>query len=136
MAPIAGGDQGGPNLLRSDTVLNDQAGELIAPVIMSGQSAMPPIRVTPEDLATRASSVTAKMRARESAPGPPPVLVLSAMPWRDLLQDAVRYLSFGDCSLQGIVRGLPIPPRCRTSGSQPVASSRAVAAVDGPGQCR
>src|SRR6188474_2838111 len=26
---LRGGDQGGPNLLRSDTVLNDQAGELI-----------------------------------------------------------------------------------------------------------
>src|SRR5688500_11946981 len=34
---LRGGDQGGPNLLRSDTVLNDQAGELIAPVILSGQ---------------------------------------------------------------------------------------------------
>ncbi len=44
---LRGGDQGGPNLLRSDTVLNDQAGELIAPVVMaSGQGAMPPIRVT------------------------------------------------------------------------------------------
>ena len=36
-ADLRGGDQGGPNLLRSDTVLNDQAGELIAPVIVNGQ---------------------------------------------------------------------------------------------------
>ena len=48
---LRGGDQGGPNLLRSNTVLNDQAGELIAPVVLNGQqgagSSMPPIRVTP-----------------------------------------------------------------------------------------
>src|SRR5689334_3458338 len=29
---LRGGDQGGPNLLRSDVVLNDQAGELISPI--------------------------------------------------------------------------------------------------------
>ena len=34
---LRGGDQGGPNLLRSDLVLNDQAGELIVPVILNGQ---------------------------------------------------------------------------------------------------
>ena len=36
-ADLRGGDQGGPNLLRSDVVLNDQAGELIVPVILNGQ---------------------------------------------------------------------------------------------------
>src|SRR5689334_21629973 len=32
-ADLRGGDQGGPNLLRSQLVLNDQAGELILPVV-------------------------------------------------------------------------------------------------------
>jgi len=75
---LRGGDQGGPNLLRSDTVLNDQAGELITPVILSGQSAMPPIRVTPEDaraIAEYIHSVTATMRGQGNPPlGPPPAL--------------------------------------------------------------
>jgi cytochrome c oxidase cbb3-type subunit 3 len=68
---LRGGDQGGPNLLRSDTVLNDQAGELIAPVILSGQSAMPPIRVTQEDaraIAEYIHSVTATMRGQGNPP--------------------------------------------------------------------
>ena len=47
---LRGGDQGGPNLLRSDTVLNDQAGELISPIVLNGQQAMPPIRVSPDDV--------------------------------------------------------------------------------------
>src|SRR6058998_2223070 len=34
---LRGGDQGGPNLLRSNLVLNDQAGELIGPVVLKGQ---------------------------------------------------------------------------------------------------
>jgi cytochrome c oxidase cbb3-type subunit 3 len=71
---LRGGDQGGPNLLRSETVLNDQAGELIAPVIMGGQSAMPPIRVTAEDaraIAEYIHSVTATMRGQGNPPEAP-----------------------------------------------------------------
>src|SRR4030095_3882882 len=36
-ADLRGGDQGGPNLLRSEVVLNDQAGELIMPVVQQGR---------------------------------------------------------------------------------------------------
>lgn len=81
-ADLRGGDQGGPNLLRSDTVLNDQAGELIAPVILNGQqgasSGMPPIRVTSDDaraIAEYIRSVTATIRGQGNPPaGPDPVL--------------------------------------------------------------
>ena len=38
-----GGDQGGPNLLRSQLVLNDQHGELVAPVVKTGGQKMPPM---------------------------------------------------------------------------------------------
>jgi cytochrome c oxidase cbb3-type subunit 3 len=79
---LRGGDQGGPNLLRSNLVLNDQAGELIAPVILNGQqgagSSMPPIRVTQDDaraIAEYLHSVAATMRGQGNPPlGPPPVL--------------------------------------------------------------
>ena len=80
-ADLRGGDQGGPNLLRSDTVLNDQAGELIAPVISNGQGAMPAIRVTPDDaraIAEYIHSVTAKM-ARQGGPPPGPAAVLNVL---------------------------------------------------------
>jgi cytochrome c oxidase cbb3-type subunit 3 len=34
---LRGGQQGGPNLLRSQTVLSDKAGELIAPIVQAGR---------------------------------------------------------------------------------------------------
>jgi cytochrome c oxidase cbb3-type subunit 3 len=79
---LRGGDQGGPNLLRSNVVLNDQAGELIAPVVLNGQQGaggvMPPIRVTPDDaraIAEYIHSVTATMRGQGNPPaGPAAVL--------------------------------------------------------------
>jgi YD repeat-containing protein len=56
-AEARGGDGGGPNLLRSELVLRDQNGELIAPVVEkgSGDGAMPPFNLTPaqiSDIAT------------------------------------------------------------------------------------
>lgn len=78
---LRGGDQGGPNLLRSDAVLNDQAGELITPVVLNGQQAMPPIRVTPEDaraIVEYIHSVTAKI-ARQGGPPPGPAPVLNVL---------------------------------------------------------
>lgn len=40
---LRGGDQGGPNLLRSTVVLNDVEGEVIGEIIRSGMNRMPPI---------------------------------------------------------------------------------------------
>src|SRR3954464_6670252 len=51
----ARGGEGGPNLLRSELVLNDKNGELIMPVVQNGRGEMPPIKLTPaqiEDVAT------------------------------------------------------------------------------------
>lgn len=42
-ADLRGGDQGGPNLLRSTVVLNDVEGELIGEVVRNGMNRMPPI---------------------------------------------------------------------------------------------
>jgi cytochrome c oxidase cbb3-type subunit III len=47
----ARGGEGGPNLLRSDLVLNDQKGELIAPVVQNGRGEMPKINLTNEQIA-------------------------------------------------------------------------------------
>jgi cytochrome c oxidase cbb3-type subunit 3 len=51
----ARGGEGGPNLLRSELVLNDQKGELIFPVVQNGRGEMPKINLTSEqvsDIAT------------------------------------------------------------------------------------
>jgi mono/diheme cytochrome c family protein len=46
----ARGGEGGPNLLRSELVLNDKRGELIGKVILNGQGEMPPIKLTPDQI--------------------------------------------------------------------------------------
>ena len=80
-ADLRGGDQGGPNLLRSPVVLNDRAGELIGPIILNGQrgaGVMPPIAVQLDDaraIAEYIHSVAATMRGQGSPPpGETPVL--------------------------------------------------------------
>lgn len=80
-ADLRGGDQGGPNLLRSPVVLNDRAGELIGPIVLNGQrgaAVMPPIAVQLDDVRAIAEyihSVAATMRGQGSPPpGEPAVL--------------------------------------------------------------
>src|SRR5260370_38356484 len=53
----ARGGEGGPNLLRIETVLNDQKGELIAPVVQSGRGEMPRINLTGEQISDIAAFV-------------------------------------------------------------------------------
>jgi cytochrome c oxidase cbb3-type subunit 3 len=115
-ADLRGGDQGGPNLLRSVTVLNDRAGELITPVILNGQQAMPPIRVTPEDaraITEYIHSVTAKMQ-RQGGPPPGPAAVLNVLVGDPAAGEAYFKTQCGSChsgtrSLQGIGSRIPDP---------------------------
>ena len=74
---LRGGDQGGPNLLRSDTVLNDQAGELIFPVIRDGlnnprMSPMPPMSVSQDDAKAIAEYIHSIAATAQRQGGPPP----------------------------------------------------------------
>ena len=78
---LRGGDQGGPNLLRSQLVLNDQAGELITPVVQQGRQnpgmpVMPPLNIPADDIKAIAAyihSVTASARGQGAPPEGPPV---------------------------------------------------------------
>ena len=58
-ADARGGDGGGPNLLRSQLVLGDQAGELMAEVVQNGRpgTTMVPIKLTQEQIADIAGFV-------------------------------------------------------------------------------
>ena len=47
-ADLRGGDMGGPNLLRSNVMLNDDNGDLLRPILQGSRARMPPI-----DLAAR-----------------------------------------------------------------------------------
>ena len=61
-ADLRGGDQGGPNLLRSQTILTDQHGENIVPVIRDGrqrEGTMPAFHLPDEDMLAIAETSTA-----------------------------------------------------------------------------
>jgi cytochrome c oxidase cbb3-type subunit 3 len=85
-ADLRGGDQGGPNLLRSQLVLNDQDGELILPVVQNGRQnpgmpVMPPLPIPPEDvkaIATYIHSVAATSRG-QGAPPPGAAVALDVL---------------------------------------------------------
>ena len=80
-ADLRGGDQGGPNLLRSQVVLNDQNGETILPVVQQGRqnpgmAVMPPLNIPEDDvkaIATYIHSVTASARGQGAPPAGPPI---------------------------------------------------------------
>ena len=53
----ARGGEGGPNLLRSDLVLNDRNGELIAQVVQNGRGEMPRINLTNQQVSDVAAYI-------------------------------------------------------------------------------
>ena len=82
-ADLRGGDQGGPNLLRSPVALNDADGEAIGPVVREGRQTpgmpmMPAIKLAPGDVNAVAAYVRSILatasRQGGPPPGPPPVL--------------------------------------------------------------
>jgi cytochrome c oxidase cbb3-type subunit 3 len=80
-ADLRGGDLGGPNLLRSQLVLNDQHGELILPVVRNGSSspgigAMPPFKLPQDDVVAIAEYIHTVAANRARAEGPAPALNL------------------------------------------------------------
>jgi cytochrome c oxidase cbb3-type subunit 3 len=74
---LRGGDIGGPNLLRSQLVLNDQHGELILPVVKNGRSnpgmpVMPPLPLPEDDVKAIAEYVHSVAFTMQRQGGPPP----------------------------------------------------------------
>jgi cytochrome c oxidase cbb3-type subunit 3 len=75
-ADLRGGDQGGPNLLRSAVVFDDQAGELIGPVVLNGRSnpglpPMPKFTLTAEDIRALAEYLHSVMGTLQGQGSPP-----------------------------------------------------------------
>lgn len=73
---LRGGDQGGPNLLRSQVVLNDQHGELIGEVIQNGRTnpgmpEMPPVQLPAEDRVAVAEYIHSVWAGQSGQGGPP-----------------------------------------------------------------
>jgi cytochrome c oxidase cbb3-type subunit 3 len=70
-----GGDGGGPNLLRSSAVLDDQNGELIAPIIRNGRGTMPWFQLTSEQIADLAAFLHSFPVSSRSGPSTIDILV-------------------------------------------------------------
>jgi cytochrome c oxidase cbb3-type subunit 3 len=76
-ADLRGGEQGGSNLLRSALALNDQAGELILPVVRDGRrnpgmSPMPAMSLPENDVKAIAEYIHSVSATAAGQGGPPP----------------------------------------------------------------
>jgi cytochrome c oxidase cbb3-type subunit III len=74
-----GGAQGGPNLVRSDMVLRDQKGELLAPVVQNGRpdSGMPKFTLSTAEIADLATFLHSfGINSRDPARKRPPSIVV------------------------------------------------------------
>jgi cytochrome c oxidase cbb3-type subunit 3 len=74
---LRGGDLGGPNLLRSQLVLNDQAGEAIGPVVMNGRNlpggkVMPALPLPRADIDAIAEYIHSVAASAQPQGAPPP----------------------------------------------------------------
>jgi cytochrome c oxidase cbb3-type subunit 3 len=119
---LRGGDIGGPNLLRSQLVLNDQHGELILPVVRNGRMnpgmpVMPPQPQLSEDdvkaIAEYIHSVAATMRGQGA---PPPgeevelnIVVGNADAGRTYFQSKCSTCHSATGDLQGIASKITSP---------------------------
>ena len=71
-ADLRGGDQGGPNLLRSTVVLNDVEGEVIGQVIRNGMNRMPMITTLDEEGIRAVAGYIHSIVATAQGQGAPP----------------------------------------------------------------
>jgi cytochrome c oxidase cbb3-type subunit 3 len=71
---LRGGDQGGPNLLRSQVVLGDQDGELIAPIVHGARAdkGMPAFTLSDDDVKAVATYIHDVLRSARGQGAPPP----------------------------------------------------------------
>ena len=74
---LRGGDLGGPNLLRSQLVLSDQAGEAIAPVVINGRNpvggkVMPALPLPRTDIDAIAEYIHSVVATAQPQGAPPP----------------------------------------------------------------
>ena len=118
---LRGGDLGGPNLLRSQLVLRDEAGELLGPVIRDGQSGpggsyMPPQPLSDEDLRAVVAYVHDVLGAASHQGGPPlgeevelDILVGDAVAGRTYFAEKCAACHSPTGDLAGIAARIPQP---------------------------
>jgi cytochrome c oxidase cbb3-type subunit III len=71
---LRGGENGGPNLLRSEVTLTDKAGEMIAPIVRGARAdkGMPPIEMSDADISAVAEYIHSTLALSPRQGMPPP----------------------------------------------------------------
>jgi cytochrome c oxidase cbb3-type subunit III len=107
----ARGGEGGPNLLRSELVLNDQKGELIGPVVQNGRGEMPKIGITLDQIADVAAYVHSfKVGGYDvSRMVPPSILVGDAKAGEQVFKNRCASCHSVTGDLKGIATKVPDP---------------------------
>jgi cytochrome c oxidase cbb3-type subunit III len=118
---LRGGDLGGPNLLRSQLVLNDQEGELISPVVREGRNnpgmgEMPPQALSDDEIASVATYIHSVVATSQRQGAPPPgeeivlnILVGDPEAGQQYFQAECSGCHSIDGDLQGIASKIPEP---------------------------
>ena len=113
-----GGQLGGPNLLRSQLVLNDQDGELIAPVVKNGRpgTLMVPIPLADADIKAVSGYLHSLQAQGSNQGGPPPgpavelnILLGDAKAGEKYFAAKCSTCHSGAADLQGIATRVPDP---------------------------
>ena len=122
-ADLRGGQLGGPNLLRSLVVLNDQEGELITPIVRGSRAerGMPPLPLSDDDVRAVAEYIHSVLATSGRQGGPPGI---AAPAPNILVGDAAAGQAYfaAKCSachsptgdLQGIATRIPDPKTLQT----------------------
>ena len=115
---LRGGQLGGPNLLRSQLVLNDQHGELILPIVRGSRAerGMPPLPLPDDDVVAVAEYIhsVAASAAGQGAPPPtavppPDIVVGDAQAGRAYFEATCSKCHSVSGDLQGLAARIPDP---------------------------
>jgi cytochrome c oxidase cbb3-type subunit III len=99
-----GGDNGGPNLMRSDTVLLDDKGERIGPVVLGGRAdkGMPPFMLMPAQISDIAAYLHSLPVSSRTGEGSVNIVVGNADAGRALFQTKCTSCHSPTGNLQGV----------------------------------
>ena len=122
----ARGGEGGPNLLRSELVLNDQKGELIASVVQNGRGEMPKINLTAEQIADIAAFIHSfRVGGYDlSRMTPPSILVGNAAAGRTVFAVKCAACHSAEGDLKGIASKITEPKTLQNTFLMPGGGGR------------
>lgn len=133
-----GGQLGGPNLLRSQLVLNDQNGELILPVVRNGRpgTIMAPMPMSAEDV-TAIAAYLHSLQARGDAQGAPPpgppvelnILVGNARAGEKFFAANCSGCHSRSGDLAGLASRVTEPKALQTEEAKPMTARHSIAAA-------